>query len=324
MVAEALLVGRQLAVYRGGNLGAGPTVVVAVKAILFAAWAVVGLAPVSALAGELFRCKGKTGETAFTSSRAGYTDCKLIKTFADPVATAPALGASAPAPSQGKVEFRTAAGAAEPAPAADPAQTAKVTRGAVYKYVKDGVTHYTNRRPSGVRAAVLFSYIESCFACSVRSSVDFHSVSLNLDAYASEIAQAAETHAVDPAFLRAVIHAESAFNANALSHKGAQGLMQLMPDTAERFGVDNPFEAAQNIGGGAKYLAWLLKRFNGDARLAAAGYNAGEGAVDRFGGVPPYDETQVFVERVGILHQRYRSAVGLASSGASTGTAGAR
>jgi soluble lytic murein transglycosylase-like protein len=109
------------------------------------------------------------------------------------------------------------------------------------------------------------------------------------------------------------VHAESAFNPNALSRVGAQGLMQLMPATAERFGVDDPFAPAQNIEGGTRYLAWLLKRFNGDTRLAAAGYNAGEGAVDRFGGVPPYEETQRFVERVGILHQRYGASLGVAA-----------
>src|SRR3546814_10422107 len=75
--------------------------------------------------------------------------------------------------------------------------------------------------------------------------------------------------------------------------------MQLMPATAQRFGVGNPFDAGQNIQGGVKYLAWLLKRFNGDLTLAAAGYNAGEGAVDKYNGVPPYKETQRYVQRVG-------------------------
>ena len=106
--------------------------------------------------------------------------------------------------------------------------------------------------------------------------------------------------------MRAIIHAESAFNPNALSRVGAQGLMQLMPATARRFGVGNAFDAAQNIRGGVQYLAFLLKRFNGDLSLAAAGYNAGEGAVDKYRGVPPYSETQRYVQRVGLLAQRYR------------------
>ena len=82
--------------------------------------------------------------------------------------------------------------------------------------------------------------------------------------------------------------------------------MQLMPATAERFGVSDAFDASQNIRGGVKYLAWLLKRFNGNVTLAAAGYNAGEGAVDKYDGVPPYKETQRYVERVGVLADRYR------------------
>ncbi len=129
---------------------------------------------------------------------------------------------------------------------------------------------------------------------------------LNTTAFANEIRLAGAAHGVEEALVRAVIHAESAFNFNALSNKGAQGLMQLMPATAARFGVVDPFSAEQNISGGTAYLAWLLKRFKGDVSLAVAGYNAGEGAVDRFGGVPPYEETQVFVERVGVLLQRYR------------------
>ncbi len=94
-----------------------------------------------------------------------------------------------------------------------------------------------------------------------------------------------------------------------LERAGAQGLMQLMPPTAARFGVSDSYDAGQNIRGGVQYLAWLLKRFNGDLTLAAAGYNAGEGAVDRHGGVPPYSETQYYVRRVGQLAERYRSAL---------------
>jgi soluble lytic murein transglycosylase-like protein len=85
--------------------------------------------------------------------------------------------------------------------------------------------------------------------------------------------------------------------------------MQLMPPTAERFGVGNAFDPRQNIRGGVKYLAWLLKRFNGNLTLAAAGYNAGEGAVDKYDGVPPYRETQRYVQRVGVLADRYRGAL---------------
>jgi soluble lytic murein transglycosylase-like protein len=82
--------------------------------------------------------------------------------------------------------------------------------------------------------------------------------------------------------------------------------MQLMPATARRFGVGDAFNPQQNIQGGVKYLAWLLKRFDGNLTLAAAGYNAGEGAVDKYKGVPPYSETQRYVQRVGVLAERYR------------------
>ena len=95
----------------------------------------------------------------------------------------------------------------------------------------------------------------------------------------------------------------------ALSNKGAQGLMQLMPETAGDLGVNDAFDVAQNISGGAKYLAQLLKDFNGNMQLATAAYNAGEGAVQKYGGVPPYDETQVYVQRVQQLRDRYKKAL---------------
>jgi soluble lytic murein transglycosylase-like protein len=194
---------------------------------------------------------------------------------------------------------------------------AKVQRGAVYKYEKNGVTHYTNRKPAGQAAKVLFTYIETCFACSPSLGLDFHSVALNLQDFAEEIATTSAEHGVDPALVRAIIHAESAFNPNAKSRAGAQGLMQLIPATASRFGVSEPFVPAENIKGGVSYLAWLSKRFDGDLTRVAAGYNAGEGAVDKYDGVPPYAETQVYVERVGILHERYKAE--LASAGSASG-----
>src|SRR5690606_27722866 len=116
----------------------------------------------------------------------------------------------------------------------------------------------------------------------------FATVKLNTTAYQEEIAAAAREFGVEEAVVRAIIHAESAFNPLAVSSAGAQGLMQLMPATARRFGVADSFDPAANIRGGVQYLAWLLQRYNGDLTLAAAGYNAGEGAVDRYRGVPPY------------------------------------
>ncbi len=260
-----------------------------------------------AVASTLYRCTGKDGVTAYTSSRAGYSNCKSVGSFAAPPAQSPApRTASADA----RVEFRTAPAGGQPAAVERKAGAdTTVTRGAVYKYVRNGVTHYTNRRPAGQGAQVVFTYTETCFACSVRPGLDFQAVALNTTAFDAEIRAAAEAAGLDEALVRAVIHAESAFNPNALSHKGAQGLMQLMPATAQRFGVAEPFTPTENIRGGTTYLAWLLKRFDGDTRLATAAYNAGEGSVDRFGGVPPYDETVRYVERVAILHGRYRGAL---------------
>ncbi|OPZ11595.1 MAG: Membrane-bound lytic murein transglycosylase C precursor [Alphaproteobacteria bacterium ADurb.BinA280] len=272
-------------------------------------------------AGDLYRCVGPQGETAFTSDRSGFRDCHVVKysrssnsgslaaSASKPVPSSivePAPATTAPSQSPVRVDFRTSTNLTEPVASTPPTSGSRVSRGAVYRYVKDGVTHYTNRRPAGQRAQLVFSYIETCYACSPASQVDFNRVGLNTTAFANEIRLAGAAHGVEEALVRAVIHAESAFNFNALSNKGAQGLMQLMPATAARFGVVDPFSAEQNISGGTAYLAWLLKRFKGDVSLAVAGYNAGEGAVDRFGGVPPYEETQVFVERVGVLLQRYR------------------
>lgn len=268
--------------------------------------ALLGLHIDAAQAGVLYRCADQDGVTVYASGTAGYRNCKLVGNFAPEKSTAPAPAAAAK-PSPAAVEFRTAPGEGEPKAVPEVTGTQpQVTRGAVYKYERNGVTHYTNRRPSGQRAQVLFTYIETCFACSTAPGLDFNSVGLNLDAYRTEIAAAATLHGVDEALIRAIIHAESAFNPNAISHVGAQGLMQLMPDTATRFGVTSAFEPSQNIDGGTRYLAWLSGRFNGDLSRIAAGYNAGEGAVDRFDGVPPYQETQLFVERVGILRERYR------------------
>ena len=116
--------------------------------------------------------------------------------------------------------------------------------------------------------------------------------------YAETIAASADRHGLDRALLAAVAKVESNFDPFALSPKGACGMLQLIPATARRFGVRNVFDPSQNIEGGARYLRWLLDRFSGDVELALAGYNAGEGAVDRHGGVPPYRETQRYVVKV--------------------------
>lgn len=132
---------------------------------------------------------------------------------------------------------------------------------------------------------------------------------LFLSDFQREIAVASEASGVPEALIRAIIHAESAFRPTAVSHKNAQGLMQLIPATAARFGVEDVFDPASNILGGATYLAWLLRRFDGNLALAAAGYNAGEGRVDQYDGIPPFAETQHYVRRVQSLFDAYNRAL---------------
>ena len=121
----------------------------------------------------------------------------------------------------------------------------------------------------------------------------------NLDRIIFEVGQ---REGVDPRFIHAVIWQESKYDTSARSHAGAQGLMQLMPATAKRFGCEDPNDPEANIEAGTKYLGWLLKRFSGNVELALAGYNAGEGSVDKYNGVPPYNETRNYVK---IISQRY-------------------
>jgi soluble lytic murein transglycosylase-like protein len=177
----------------------------------------------------------------------------------------------------------------------------------VFSYrTRDGSLAFTDQRPlDGVDYTVLRF---DCYACRVDSGINWRSTRLFTDRYQDEINQAARTHQVDAALIRAVIHAESAFNPGAISPKGAQGLMQLMPGTASDMGVRNAMDARENIGGGVKYLSALLRQYNGDIRLATAAYNAGPGAVQRYGGIPPFPETRAYVDRVATLHQRYQSA----------------
>lgn len=130
--------------------------------------------------------------------------------------------------------------------------------------------------------------------------------SVQTNGYGPLIADAARRYGVDPALVAGVIESESGFNARATSSAGAKGLMQLMDGTARGLGVADSYDPVQNVNGGTKFLRQLLDRYNGDARLALAAYNAGGGAVDRYGGVPPYPETQRYVPRVLAAAERYR------------------
>jgi soluble lytic murein transglycosylase-like protein len=121
------------------------------------------------------------------------------------------------------------------------------------------------------------------------------------------VQQNANIWQVDPALIKSVIANESSFNANATSPVGAQGLMQLMPQTAAALGVKNSYDPAQNVAGGTRYLRSLLDRFKGDTKLAVAAYNAGPEAVEKYGDVPPYAETQNYVQNVLGSLDRYRA-----------------
>lgn len=261
-----------------------------------------------ARAGGMYKCQGSNGETAYTGNTSGYHHCQLLARFAD---------APPPKPVPGQSVYRnlksdTATAMAEPTVTKrkNAAGGVRISRGTVYKghWGKDGKTvMYTNVRPHG-DYKVLFHYVDTCFACAVHSAIDWATVALNLTAFRSEISTAASEFGVDPSLLRALIHAESGFDPDAKSAKGAQGLTQLMPATAASLNVSDAYDAAQNIRGGARYLAKLLRDFHGNEALATAAYNAGEAAVRKYHGVPPYAETQVYVKRVGLLHRRYRAA----------------
>ena len=290
-----------------------------------------------ALAGNVYRCEGSDGVTTYANKKVAGASCKLVgsykaqrapkpKAVASPSRTSsrssespprggvpPAtMAASQPAPMSAPVAAETRAPAPPAASAAPPPAAPRRVHGQVYSYMQDGVRTYSSARPRGMSLAsvrtIKYSYMETCYACGTKPGLNFRTLRLNTTAYQAEIAAAAREHGVDESIVRAIIHAESAFNPNALSRVGAQGLMQLMPGTAREVGVSDAFDPVQNIGGGVRYLAMLLKRFNGNLTLAAAGYNAGPGAVAKYGGVPPYSETRRYVERVGLLADRYRGS----------------
>ena len=164
----------------------------------------------------------------------------------------------------------------------------------IYKYVdEEGVIHFSNVPTDGRYKLVL-----------KEKRVQFN-LGPNFEKYDPVIWRAAEKYSVDSALVKAVIKAESNFNPMAISRVGARGLMQLMPGTAYALRVNDPFHPADNIEGGVRYLRYLLNLFQGDLPLTLAAYNAGEKAVFRYRGIPPYQETRTYIRRVLQYFEKY-------------------
>jgi len=182
-------------------------------------------------------------------------------------------------------------------------------RADIYSFTDErGVVHFTNIPNLDKR----YKLIRREAGTSVpRSGQAWMPSEADIRKFSGIIDVAAKSHGVEPELVHAVITAESAFNPNAVSRAGASGLMQLMPDTARRYGVRNIFDPVENIHGGVRYLRDLLAMFQGDMRLALAGYNAGENAVIRAGNnIPPYAETQNYVPKVIHYYHRFRARQG--------------
>jgi hypothetical protein len=185
-----------------------------------------------------------------------------------------------------------------------------VFHGTLYQREQDGKTVYSTRNLPGSTPVLQFTVATPA---SSPAHAGLGKIGKpDLATYRSEFRRAARATGLDEAWLRAIAHAESAYAADAVSSKGAKGVMQLMPDTIGDYRVTDPFSPKQSIAAGAKYLATLETLYGGDRVLVAAAYNAGSGAVAQYGGVPPYVETEEYVAKVGALYQRYRAAMGLA------------
>lgn len=194
--------------------------------------------------------------------------------------------------------------------------TAGAARADIYRCKRaDGTQHYTNIREPGRRCQLV---VRSNKKSKARSNAKSRASSANPKSQSSKdparyrrydglIDEAARLYQLPEPFLRAVMRVESDFNPTVVSRAGAMGLMQLMPKTARSMGVSDPFDARQNILGGARYLRILANRFKGDLVLTVAAYNAGEGAVQKYNGIPPYKETQRYVRRVLKHYYAYRS-----------------
>ena len=182
-------------------------------------------------------------------------------------------------------------------------------RADIYRRIdRDGVEHYTNYTPSGGGWQRIYHNRKPARPMRTRGGPIAVSDPERLRAYDAHIREAALLYVLPEELIRAVMHVESNFNERAVSHKGAVGLMQLMPETAAKMGVTDPFDPRQNVLGGVRLLRILANRFDGDTTLTLAAYNAGEAAVLKYGGVPPFAETQRYVRRVQSHWARYRDA----------------
>jgi hypothetical protein len=179
-------------------------------------------------------------------------------------------------------------------------------KGTLYRREQDGRTVYGTRELPGSEPVLAFTARTPEPPRAAASAIGRP----RLDAFADQFRTISRATGVEDAWLRAIAHAESDFDPAAVSPKGAQGIMQLMPATAAEYGVSDPFASEQSIRAGAIHLRGLMQRYEGDLSLVAAAYNAGVGALARHGGVPPYPETQAYVARVLALHERYRAALG--------------
>ena len=180
-------------------------------------------------------------------------------------------------------------------------------KGTLYEREQDGKLVYGTRNLPGSRPVLSFTVTPPPGAT---AHVGLGKIgSPRTKVHADTFKAAARANRIDDAWLRAVAHAESDLQADAVSPKGAQGIMQLLPATAREYRVHDPFSATQSIQGGARFLSSLLRRYKGDRRLAAAAYNAGIGTVTRYKGIPPYAETQAYVEKVEALYGLYTTAL---------------
>lgn len=175
----------------------------------------------------------------------------------------------------------------------------------IYKYVdNEGVEHYTDT-PTSRKFKIFMRDLKK--DKKLRTNFKFAAAYRNKEEFEPIIKSLASEYGVDISLVKAVIHAESGYNPNAVSPKGAQGLMQLMPRTAQGLKVSNSFDPKENIRGGVRYLRFLLDTFKGDVSLALAAYNAGLNRVSQYGGIPPYQETRNYVSRVLSYQKSYQS-----------------